>query len=156
MSDSPARQFEQRYEVLLEGRLGSGIHGTVWYTARGTAVKCFDSTGPYERERDAYLLLRAEAVHTILGHSVPQLLLHDDELLVLEMTIVRPPFFLDFAGAYPQGQLPDFPQETWEERYAEWEGQFGGQWPHVERLLAQFRRLTGMTITDVNPGNITF
>ncbi len=33
------------------------------------------------------------------GFAVPALLSHDDELLVIEMTVVPPPFVVDFASA---------------------------------------------------------
>ena len=40
------------------------------------------------------------AVITVLGFNAPQLLAVHDASQVLEMTIVKRPFALDFAGAY--------------------------------------------------------
>jgi hypothetical protein len=47
---------------------------------------------------------------------VPRLLRFDAKLLVIEMTIVQPPFLLDFAAARVDEE-PDFPEgldEWWE------------------------------------------
>lgn len=126
------------------------------YTDRATAVKLFDHPDRYLRERDVYLLLGAKAITEILGHRVPELIRHDDELLAIEMEIVEPPYILDFASAYPEDQVPDFPPEVWEEWESERAEQFGARWPQVQRLLDEFRRLLGVVLTDVNPGNITF
>ena len=58
------------------------------------------------------------AVTTVRGFNVPELIAFDDELLVLEMTIVRRPFVLDFASAYlDSDKRPEFPDDTW----ATWE-----------------------------------
>jgi hypothetical protein len=49
---------------------------------------------------------------------VPQLVHYDDELLAIEMTIVSPPFCLDFGGAYLD-RPPDYSPEVW----ADWEAE---------------------------------
>jgi len=43
-------------------------------------------------------MLRQLYYFPILGFHVPQLLGADDELMAIEMTIVSPPYLLDFAG----------------------------------------------------------
>lgn len=70
------------------------------------AVKFHDRTAGYEREINVYLRLRAHEVTHVGGHRVPILIDQDDELLAIEMTIVSPPFVLDFGGAYLD-QPPD-------------------------------------------------
>jgi hypothetical protein len=50
------------------------------------------------------------------------------------MTIVRPPFLLDFASAYLD-KAPDCPPEVIEEWRAEKAEQFGANWARVEALL---------------------
>src|SRR5688572_29960573 len=99
MSEPPGTQFEQRYGTKLERKLGFGRDGTVMYTDRASAVKLFSSVHTYARERDAYLLLQAGGITSVAGHHVPDLIRADDELLAIEMTIVEPPFLLDFASA---------------------------------------------------------
>ena len=71
----------------------------------------------------------------ILGLNVPQLLRIDQEFRAIEMTIVRPPFLLDFADALLD-EPPDFSEDVlrqWEEDKAEI---FGERWPEVTRILA--------------------
>lgn len=64
------------------------------------------------------LRLREHDVRKILEFHVPQLWAFDDELMALEIAIVRPPFAIDFAGAYLD-QEPDYSPEVW----AEWEAE---------------------------------
>lgn len=85
---------------------------------------------------------------------VPQLIGYNDDLLAIEMTIVSPPFCLDFGGAYLD-RPPDYSPEVW----ADWEkqksGDFEDNWTHVKKILAHFAAW-GIHIADVNPGNIKF
>ena len=71
------------------------------------------SVEPYLRERAVYERLRDAGVSEILGFNVPQLIRFDDELRIIEMSIVARPFVLDFAGAWLDTP-PDFPEETWD------------------------------------------
>jgi hypothetical protein len=87
---------------------------------------------------------------------VPNLIRADDELMAIEITIVEPPFLLDFVSAYPVKTAPQFSDEVWEHWYAEKSEQFGDNWPQVELVLAEFKRLTGFVLLYVNPGNIRF
>jgi hypothetical protein len=89
-----------------------------------------------------------------MGFHVPQLIRYDDELRVIEMTIVTPPFVLDFAGAqldFP----PDFPEEVWEEWEAEKMEQFGSRWPEARAVLDALEEFD-IYVSDVSPRNITF
>jgi len=85
---------------------------------------------------------------------VPQLLGFDDELWVIEMTVVARPFVLDFAGAYL-----DFPPDFSEEVLADWQAekheQFGSRWPEVQAILRALEGY-GVYMVDVNPGNVSF
>ena len=78
----------------------------------------------------------------------------NDDFLALEMTIVMPPFVLDFAGAYL-----DFPPEFSDEIWAEWEDknreQFGDDWPMAQTILSELRDL-GIHMHDPSPNNIRF
>ncbi|MGH7200850.1 MAG: hypothetical protein ACREJB_09615 [Planctomycetaceae bacterium] len=108
----------------------------------------------YQRELAAYLRLRDRDVDSVLGFAVPRLINHRDELWIIEMEIVSPPFIVDFAGA-----RLDTPWEyPWDVR-AEWlrekKEQFEDRWPQVSSLLSAFRGL-GIHLSDVKPGNITF
>src|SRR3954465_10450603 len=80
--------------------LGWGKDGTVFETDRLTAAKQHDRDEAYRRERDVYLRLRELDVVDVLGLQVPRLLDLDDARCVLELTLVTPPFILDFASAF--------------------------------------------------------
>ena len=120
------------------------------------AVKFFTRSDAYVRELQAYLLIQSAGIGEILGHQVPELIRHDDELQAIEMSVVQPPFLLDFAGAYPEDEAPDFPPEVWEEWRADKAEQFGDRWPDAERVIDEFRKRVGLVLLDVNPGNIKF
>ena len=101
----------------------------------------------YERLRDA-------GVSEILEFNVPQLIRFDDELRIIEMSIVTRPFVLDFAGAWLDTP-PDFPDETWAEWEAEKREQFGTLWPRVQAVLEALEALD-IHMVDVSPSNIAF
>lgn len=152
--------YATRHGLVLGKRLGLGMHGTVLIAeskerAFKSAVKIFQHEEPYQKERDAYLRLQEDGVTNINGFHVPQLLRFDDELFVVEMTIVTKPYLLDFAGAFLDG-APKFSEEIladWEEQKRE---QFGARWSMVESVLENLRLDHGIFFTDVSPENIAF
>jgi hypothetical protein len=75
-------------------------------------------------------------------------------LLALKMTIVMPPFVLDFAGAY-MDSAPAFSDEIWEEWTRKNQEQFGSDWPMVRTILGELQDL-GIHMHDPSPGNICF
>ena len=154
-----ALAYAARHRLQLAERLGFGVHGMIFvaeHKPKGgkTAVKAHREVAPYLRERAVYERLREAGVTELLGFNVPQFLQADDELRVIEMTIVTRPFVLDFAGAYLDVP-PDFPDESW----AEWETRLGQQfearWPTVEKVLAALEELA-IHMVDVSPSNIAF
>jgi len=112
----------------------------------------------YRRERDAYLRLREHGVLTVLGHWVPQLLGHDDRLGVIELSVVAPPYVLDFAKVRFDEPLEEvFHAEVLEERWAHWRSLFEPhQWSQVVALYWFFGRQYGIWLEDLNPGNFAF
>ncbi len=70
------------------------------------------------------------------------------------MTIVMPPFVLDFAAS-----SLDFEPESSEEIWAEWnrknEEQFGADWAMAQVILQELRNL-GIYMLEPSPGNIRF
>ena len=144
---------------MLTNRLGFGVHGSVFDAKNQTngirsAVKSYKHKRFYLRERNVYLRLKENAVMHIRGAAVPQLLDYDDDLWVIEMTIVKRPFVLDFAGAYL-----DFPPDYSEEVMADWATakaeQFGKRWPEVQAILRALEEYE-VYMADVNPGNVSF
>ncbi len=139
--------------------LGVGTQGSVYLFnnlshSQRVAVKFHDREIAYKRELDVYLRLKDLQIATVCDHEVPQLLGFDDDLLAIEMTIVSPPFVLDFGGAYVD-RPPDYSPEVW----ADWKQQkseaFEHNWPAVERIIEEFK-IFGIYIADVNPANIQF
>jgi hypothetical protein len=154
-----AKTYAQRHQLRLAERLGFGIHGNVFAAennnkAGGTALKVHHSVEPYLRERKVYERLRDARVSDIAGFNVPQLIGFDDELRVIEMTIVARPFVLDFAGAYLDAP-PEFPEEAWANWEAEKREQFETRWVTVRTVLAALEELD-IHMVDVSPSNIAF
>jgi hypothetical protein len=151
--------YAERYGLRLAERLGFGIHGTVHVAEAKvnkdrSAVKAHLSADPYFRERAVYERLKQAGVSDLLGFHVPQFIRADDDVLVIEMTIVTRPFVLDFAGAYLD-TLPEFSPEIWAEWEAEKREQFGERWRTVRALMDAFEELD-IHLVDVTPGNIGF
>jgi len=152
------KTYASRHGRSVIGRLGFGIHGIV-YAIEGnaspgfSAVKIHRGEDPYFRECDVYERLKEEGITEIRGFRV-QLLAFDDELRALEMTVVKPPFVLDFAGAYLDFP-PEFSDEIWEEWEDKNQEQFGGDWPTAQTILSELRDL-GIHMHDPSPSNIRF
>ncbi|QDT04140.1 hypothetical protein K227x_25290 [Rubripirellula lacrimiformis] len=152
-------EYCQKHLAVLRRSLGTGTQGTV-FTAKNPrhlslyAVKFHLRQVAYDREVGVYLRLQDLDASEVCGHQVPQLLGHDDDLLAIEMSTVRPPFCLDFGGAYLD-QPPDYSPEVWRDWREEKSEDFEDNWPTVEKILAEFRWM-GIHIADVNPGNIRF
>ena len=139
--------------------MGSGTQGTVFTALRPRypsvfAVKFHLREVAYYREVGVYRRLQELNINEVCGHEVPLLLNCNDELLAFEMTIVRPPFILDFGGAYLD-RPPDYSEEVWDDWRVQKAEAFEENWLAVEEILATFR-LFGIFIADVNPGNIRF
>jgi hypothetical protein len=100
------------------------------------------------------LILRDDGITTIRDCAIPQLLGYDDELLIIEMTVVTRPYVLDFGGAFLD-QPPGFSKEILAEWQAEKQEQFGKRWPDVQAILGILEGY-GIFVVDVNPNNISW
>lgn len=155
-----ASRYASRRGMGLDRQLGFGKDGTVFSTALptgdATAVKVFERAAAYARELAVYRRLREHGVIEVEGHNVPQLIRSDDELWVIEMTVVAKPYLLDFADAYLDA-APEFPDEViaqWHEDKIE---QFGERrWEEAQMVLAVLRGHYGIHLVDITPGNLTF
>jgi hypothetical protein len=116
------------------------------------AVKVHRLDDSYRRELVAYKRLGEEGVVACL--AVPRLRGHDDSLRVIEMTVVVPPFLLDFASAYPIESSPHFPPEVMAEWLADKREQFGPDWPKAAAAIREVERRFGLRMLDVHPANI--
>jgi hypothetical protein len=141
-------------ELNLKIPLGDGTDGKVWESNRKTAIKAFERERGYWLETGSYERLMEFDVSDIDGLTVPQLIGKNDELLVIEITIVSPPFILDFAKVRID-RPPDFSPEVLRDWDVKGSEEFGARWEQVKDLL---RTLEGYGIyyLDPRPGNITF
>lgn len=154
-----AETYAHQHRLALAEELGAGMHGIVFAalsqsTGGKVALKVFERQREYRRERDVYFRLRENEITTIRGCRVPELLRHDDERFIIEMTIVTRPFVLDFAGAYLD-YPPDFSDEVIADWHVEKREQFESKWPEVLAILGVLEEY-GIFMVDVNPGNISF
>lgn len=95
-------------------------------------------------------------MQTVNGLNVPQLIGFDDDLCAIEMTIVKPPFLLDFGKAYldepaPYYADPDIMQEWQDKNAEEWED----RWPQVRKAFYALQRY-GIYHYDLNTKNVQF
>ncbi|PAY19707.1 hypothetical protein CKO51_09870 [Rhodopirellula sp. SM50] len=148
---------ELRKSVVVSG-LGQGTQGSVVVCSnlsqQHVAVKFHERSNAYFRERDVYLRLSDLEITHVQGLRIPILVHFDDDLLAIEMTIVSPPFCLDFGGAYLD-RPPDYTPEVWRDWREQKSEDFEEDWPVVQEILAEFESF-GIYIADVNPGNIRF
>ena len=93
-------------------------------------------------------------VSEVLGFYVPQLVRFDDDLQIIEMTVVTRPFVLDFAGAF-LGARPEFSEEIWSEWEAGKREQFGANWQMVQAVMNAFEHMD-VYLVDISPSNIAF
>jgi hypothetical protein len=146
--------YALRTDRTLTKQLGWGGEGLVYATDVRTAIKSYRHAPLYENERNVYFRLRERGVAKVLQFAVPRLIANDDELLALEMSIVSPPFILDFAGAYLDRESP-FDSEQLQEWEAERAEIFGKRWPQVRRAYYTFQSF-GILLNDLKPGNVSF
>jgi len=154
--DKRAEQYLKNGGLTFSSCLGVGTQGSVFVCnlpARKNelfdqvAIKFHDQEVAYHRELGVYLRLRDLGIEEVGDHMVPQLIDYNDELLAIEMTIVSPPFCLDFGGAYLD-RPPDYSPEVWADWRTMKSEAFESNWPAVEKILAEFKSY-GIYIADV-------
>ena len=153
------QQYASRHELRLGEKLGSGIHGLVHVALKSNviekaALKVHQSNESYYKECEAYRRLHQASLLQIQGFNVPQLLGFDDELLIIEMTIVAKPYLLDFAGV-SLDRPAEFSEDVWREWEAEKREQFGRRWSVVQKVVSGLE-VYGIYLTDVSPSNIAW
>jgi hypothetical protein len=154
-----AQAYASRHHLSLAEPLGFGIHGAIHVAEDKSivgkfAIKVHCSAEPYHREREIYGRLKEAKIRDIVGFNVPQAIRFEDELLLIQMTIVTRPFVLDFAGAYLY-EPPEFSEEVLAQSEAELRERFEDRWPKVQEVLAALRSLD-IHMLDVSPNNIAF
>jgi hypothetical protein len=153
-----AEEYAHSSDISLIGKdmLGYGSDGSVWTSSRRTAIKaCYDPKR-FGLELECYRRLREANARRIGMFSVPYLEGFDDELLVIEITIVQPPYLLDFGKVY----LDRAPTHLYDEQmmanaHEEWLARFGDRWSRVLHAMKLLER-HGIYYYDPRPGNVCF
>lgn len=135
--------------------VGGGKDGSVYKTSRRSAVKLIRDKSVYAKELAAYRILREHRVDAINQFDVPKLMSFHDDLLAIEMSIVNPPFIVDFASAILDEDWREDPQleEQLHERVTEL---FDDRASDVFFALERLASLHGIHLLDAHPANIKF
>jgi hypothetical protein len=153
-----AEEYANFRNMSLVGKdmLGYGSDGSVWRSSRFTAIKACYELRRYNLELECYLRLREEGIGQIGLFDIPFLEDYDDELLVIEISIVQPPYLLDFGKVYldhPPTHLYD--EQLMANAHVEWEERFGKRWSKVHHAMKMLEKL-GIYYYDPRPGNVCF
>lgn len=126
------------------------------YGAGGVSVlKGHHRKESYWAERDCYIRLRECDIHEVNGFQVPEFLGHDEELLVIEMSLVSPPFIVDFASAHLD-EPPDWIEDEAHTFYDFVFAKFGDRTDQVMALHHELFQRAGVYLCDLHPDNIKF
>ena len=106
----------------------------------------------YDREQGVYVHLLEKGVTSVAGFQIPRMIAFDDQLQIIELEVVRPPFVVDFAGAVLHTR-PEWLNQAELERKVRDFWETDERVTRVLEVLSTFRRL-GVFLTDVKPGNI--
>lgn len=131
--------------IVFKARQTWGFHGQI-------ALKLHTREPPYLREKDTYERLADLKLTSIGGCDVPRAVHFDDQFLAMELTIVEPPFLLDFGGAWLD-EAPEFASNIMDEWVELKKEQFEPNWRIVESILRELR-IHGIHLLDIHPANI--
>lgn len=133
--------------------LGWGVDGVVYLSpSNTTAVKIHSQSEGFAKELAVYRRLLQHNVVSFQGFAVPKLVGHDQSLRVIEMSIVSPPFLLDFAAA-TLDFAPDFPEGT-DEWWARVRDDFADDFAVAESVYWGLVQQYGIYYWDLKPRNL--
>jgi hypothetical protein len=132
-----------------------GEDGVIWQTGtdRNTVLKAFYHQDNYRNELVCYRRLAELGIDEIKGYQIPSVVAYDDDLLVIEMDLVQPPFILDFGKAKVDFK-PDFSEETLREDDEKLRALWGDYYREVRSIIATLSGICGIYYPDPWPGNI--
>jgi hypothetical protein len=151
-------QYANSREIQLVGKdlLGYGSDGTVWQSSRLTAIKALYHGKNFEHELECYKRLSDADIRKIGAFEVPHLVDCDVANRILEISIVQPPYLLDFGKVYldqPPTHLYD--EQMMANAHQEWMERFGKRWSKVLHAMKMLEKL-GIYYYDPRPGNVCF
>jgi hypothetical protein len=165
VSDLFKEEMAQRAETYVQSRqlsldcqypLGAGIDGCVWRTSRPSALKLCERDKSFRDEVESYRRLQNQDVRRIREFAVPRLIDWDAPLMAIEISIVSPPFLLDFGKVYLDSPPPYWDDaEIMGDWHAEGKENFGPRWGQVLSLIGLLQKY-GIWYVDPKPGNIMF
>lgn len=127
-----------------------GLDAYLWRTNVETIVKVHRYEERFQTELAAYNRLAERRVVRLKGFEFPQLVDYDQELHILELSIVSPPYILDFVEVGLGKRPSNFDLDRIEAQQSK---QFGKDWPDVKRLLEALMQI-GIYYDDVHNKNI--
>jgi hypothetical protein len=143
-------------QVNRKDLLGYGSDGNVWRSSAKSAIKVLSHEKTYRVELECYRRLKEAGVQQVGDFNVPMLEGYDDDLWVIEMSIVQPPYLLDFAKAYLDRPPPYiYDEQMMANAMAEWRERFGRRWTRVNSAISLLRKY-GIYYIDPMPANICY
>lgn len=133
-------------------RLGGGISGFVFASPDfRTALKVHRTIEGYTTEVAVYKELVRLNITKICGLQLPRPRKRRNDLRLIQMDIVSPPFLLDFAGVL--FEPPDFPEDVMEHWHEQNRNFFG---PNVSIVYDVYNTLArhGLYYMDFRPSNL--
>lgn len=147
-----AELYAKQHNVTITLELGGGYDGYVVGTDSGTVIKSLNSPTLYRNELKVYRHLKKLGISELSGFRIPKLIDSDDDNSIIVMTLVKPPYAVDFACA-SLTKWPQFEPEIMEEWRNQKREEFGDDWSAVKRLMFAFES-RGIFLSDVHPRNI--
>lgn len=138
--------------MSIRKTLGFGQDGHVFITHSNTAVKVLARPENFRLELACYERLNESGVTELGGFAVPRLRDFSEQLCVIEMSVVDPPFIVDF-GKVHLDRRPDYSEEIMADWRADYSERWGNDWLKVRSLLYSLERY-GIYYMDPKPGNI--
>ena len=143
-----AEEYAKLKSLTTEKVFGYGQEGYILQTNKATAVKAFYYEAHYRHELEIYEYLERWEIRTAAGFHIPELVAHHDQLKVIEITVVSPPFVVDFVGA--RIDEPFEREDEWLESTMEL---FESEWDRV-KIAIMVLEDHGIYLSDIHPGNI--
>ena len=108
----------------------------------------------YKREQSVYRRLEQRNIFSVRNFTIPRVSNFDDDLLIIEMSIVHTPCVLDFGGAY----VDEYPEYA--ERDEDWMNEkknlFGDNWDEAMSIIRELEFKASICLGDIHTGNIKF
>jgi hypothetical protein len=144
-------------QVERQDSLGHGSDGAVWKTSVPSAVKAIYRKPNFEVELECYRRLQKAGVSKIHCFNIPILEDFDRDLQIIEMSFVRPPFFLDFGKVSVDTNRKDYQDPQFLANAMQgWREDFGARWKDVAAVIYQLREKYGILYLDPRHGNVNF